>query len=195
MMKLSERFDDAVAYANRVHGNQRRKGTEVPYLSHLLAVASLVLEYGGDEEEAIAALLHDAPEDRGGAPILEEIRERFGSRVAGIVEGCSDSLVEDPRQKEPWQFRKERYHEHLRESGDSSVLLVSAADKLHNARATLGDVQRFGPAVWNRFHSTPQQALWNYRELLDTYRASTDPRVRHAVADLQPVVDALAEVT
>ena len=150
-MKLSERFDDAVAYANRVHGNQRRKGSEVPYLSHLLAVASLVLEYGGDEDEAIAALLHDAPEDRGGAPLLEQIRERFGDRVAGIVEGCSDSLVEDPRQKEPWQFRKERYHEHLRETSDSSILLVSAADKLHNARATLNDVQRLGPSVWNRF--------------------------------------------
>jgi (p)ppGpp synthase/HD superfamily hydrolase len=190
-MKLSERFDDAVAYANRVHGNQRRKGSEVPYLSHLLAVASLVLEYGGDEDEAIAALLHDAPEDRGGAPVLERIRERFGDRVAGIVEGCSDSLVEDPRQKEPWQFRKERYHEHLRETSDSSVLLVSAADKLHNARATLSDVQRLGPSVWHRFQSTPKQALWNYRELLEAYRASTDPRVQHAVAELQPVVDAL----
>lgn len=194
-MKLSERFDDAVAYANRVHGNQRRKGSEVPYLSHLLAVASLVLEYGGDEDEAIAALLHDAPEDRGGAPLLEQIRARFGDRVAGIVEGCSDSLVEDPRQKEPWQFRKERYHEHLRETSDSSVLLVSAADKLHNARATLNDVQRLGPSVWHRFQSTPEQALWNYRELLEAYRASTDPRVRHAVAELQPVVDALDKLT
>ncbi|MGB6522770.1 MAG: HD domain-containing protein [Candidatus Cybelea sp.] len=194
-MKLSERFDDAVAYANRVHGNQRRKGSEVPYLSHLLAVASLVLEYGGDEDEAIAALLHDAPEDRGGSPVLERIRERFGDRVAGIVEGCSDSLVEDPRQKEPWQFRKERYHEHLRETGDSSVLLVSAADKLHNARATLSDVQRLGPSVWNRFSSTPEQALWNYRELLEAYRASADPRVQHAVAELQPVVDALDALT
>jgi len=193
-MKLSERFDDAVAYANRVHGKQRRKGSEVPYLSHLLAVASLVLEYGGDENEAIAALLHDAPEDRGGAPVLEQIRERFGDRVAGIVEGCSDSLVEDPRQKEPWQFRKERYHEHLRETSDSSILLVSAADKLHNARATLNDVQRLGPSVWHRFQSTPEQALWNYRELLDAYRASADPRVAHAVADLQPVVDALDEL-
>ena len=194
-MKLSERFDDAVAYANRVHGNQRRKGSDVPYLSHLLAVASLVLEYGGDEDEAIAALLHDAPEDRGGAPVLEQIRERFGDRVAGIVEGCSDSLVEDPRQKEPWQFRKERYHEHLRETGDSSVLLVSAADKLHNARATLSDVQHLGPSVWNRFHSTAAQAIWNYRELLDAYRASADPRVQHVVADLAPVVDALEALT
>ncbi|HEY2474833.1 MAG TPA: HD domain-containing protein [Candidatus Cybelea sp.] len=191
-MKLSERFDDAVAYANCVHATQRRRGTEVPYLSHLLEVAGLVLEYGGNEEEAIAALLHDAPEDRGGLPRLEQIRQRYGDRVAEIVEGCSDSLVEDPRNKEPWLQRKERYQQRLRVTNDASVLLVSVADKLHNARQTVSDLQHLGPTVWGRFHSTPAQALWNYRELMKAYHASNDPRVRHVLADLEPVVDELA---
>jgi (p)ppGpp synthase/HD superfamily hydrolase len=194
-MMLSERFDDAVAYAGLVHRNQRRKGTDIPYMSHLLAVASIVLEYGGDEDEAIAALLHDAPEDQGGARQLDEIRRRFGARIAEIVEGCSDTLVEDPQNKEPWRGRKERYHSRLGETTDSSILLVSAADKLHNARATLSDVRRLGPTVWNRFKGGRDGVIWNYEALLATYGASEDARVRGVVAELQPVVSMLVELS
>lgn len=164
-------------------------------MSHLLAVASIVLEYGGDEDEAIAALLHDAPEDHGGARELEQIRRRFGERVAVIVEGCSDSLAEDPRNKEAWRERKERYHSSLRDTTDSSILLVSAADKLHNARATLSDVRRLGPTVWNRFRRGREGVLWNYEALLAAYSASKDDRVQGVFAELQPVVAMLVELS
>jgi (p)ppGpp synthase/HD superfamily hydrolase len=192
MTILSERFDEAVGYANLVHRNQRRKGTEIPYMSHLLAVASIVLEYGGNEDEAIAALLHDAPEDHGGARELEQVRRRFGQRVAEIVEGCSDSLADDPLAKEPWRSRKERYHGHIRATTDSSVLLVSAADKLHNARATLSDLRRLGPIVWDRFKAGRDGVIWNYEVLVEAYSTSNDARVRQVVAELEPVVAALS---
>jgi (p)ppGpp synthase/HD superfamily hydrolase len=193
MVVLSDRFADAFAYANAVHRKQRRKGTEIPYVSHLLAVASIVLEAGGDEDEAIAALLHDAPEDQGGHPQLEQIRARFGERVAAIVEGCSDSLVVEPWAKEDWRVRKKRYHDRARQTADSSVLLVSAADKLHNARATLADLQRVGPAVWDRFTGGRDGSLWNYETLLKLYADSGDPRVRQLAAELDPIVKALEE--
>jgi (p)ppGpp synthase/HD superfamily hydrolase len=162
-------------------------------VSHLLAVASIVLEAGGDEDEAIAALLHDAPEDQGGHPQLEQIRARFGERVAAIVEGCSDSLVVEPWAKEDWRVRKKRYHDRARQTADSSVLLVSAADKLHNARATLADLQRVGPAVWDRFTGGRDGSLWNYEALLKLYAGSGDPRVRQLAAELDPIVKALEE--
>ena len=193
MVVLSDRFADAFTYANAVHRNQRRKRTEIPYVSHLLAVASIVLEAGGDEDEAIAALLHDAPEDQGGHPQLELIRARFGDRVAAIVEDCSDSLEVDPWAKEEWRARKERYHEHARQTSDSSVLLVSAADKLHNARATLADLQRIGPGVWDRFTGGRDGTLWSYETLLKLYADSGDPRVRQLAAELDPIVKALEE--
>ncbi len=194
MTILTNRFDDALRYAAIVHRNQRRKGTDVPYLSHLLGVASLVLENGGDEGETIAALLHDAAEDKGGTRELDQIQARFGSRVAEIVEACSDSLERDPAKKPPWHERKVAYHRHLRESGDPSVLLVSAADKLHNARATLTDVRTFGRSVWKRFSATREDALWNYRELLKIYAAAskTDERLRPLVRELRRVVRELA---
>ncbi|HET6275980.1 MAG TPA: HD domain-containing protein [Candidatus Cybelea sp.] len=194
-MTLSDRFSEALGYANLVHRNQARKGTEIPYVSHLLAVASIVLERGGDEDEAIAAVLHDAPEDCGGAPILEQIRNRFGDRVAEIVDGCSDSLEVDPLAKEAWRPRKERYHNHVRETSNASVLLVSAADKLHNARAMLSDRQRLGPALWDRFNGGRDGTLWNYEVLLEVYAASTDDRVRAIAAELAPIVAALAELS
>jgi (p)ppGpp synthase/HD superfamily hydrolase len=190
---LSDRFADAFAYANSVHRNQGRKGTEIPYVSHLLAVASIVLEAGGDEDEAIAALLHDAPEDQGGHPQLEQIRVRFGDRVAAIVEGCSDSLTVEPWAKEDWRVRKERYHDHARRTADSSVLLVSASDKLHNARATLADLQRVGPGVWDRFTGGREGSLWNYETLRKLYADSDDPRVRQLAAELDPIVKGLEE--
>lgn len=195
MPTLSDRFSEALGYANLVHRAQKRKGSDIPYVSHLLAVASIVLERGGSEDEAIAALLHDAPEDCGGEEQLEQIRVRFGDRVAEIVEGCSDSLASDPLAKEAWRPRKERYHAHVRETSNASVLLVSAADKLHNARSTLSDRQRLGPAVWERFSGGRDGTLWNYEVLLEVYATSTDERVRAIAAELGPVVAALAELS
>jgi len=192
---LSDRFSEALSYANLVHRPQTRKGTEIPYVSHLLAVASIVLERGGDEDEAIGALLHDAPEDCGGRPILEQIRQQFGDRVAAIVEGCSDSLESDPLAKEAWRPRKERYHTHVRAIPNASVLLVSAADKLHNARSMLSDRQRLGPTLWERFKGGRDGTIWNFEVLLEVYAASTDDRVRAIASELAPVVAALAELS
>ncbi|HEY5425752.1 MAG TPA: HD domain-containing protein [Candidatus Tumulicola sp.] len=189
---LSPRFDKALAYAARVHRTQKRKGPEIPYVSHLLAVAAIVLENGGDEDEAIAALLHDAAEDQGGLPRLADIRAQFGERVADVVEACSDSLEEDPEKKKPWKMRKERYQRHLRESRDASAYLVSAADKLHNARATLEDLVTHGPTVWNRFSVGRSETLWNYEELLGVYSAGPrDPRRAPIVRRLKAVVEQL----
>jgi len=193
VMVLSARFEDALVYANVVHRNQRRKSTQIPYVSHLLGVASIVLEFGGDEDEAIAALLHDAREDQGGERELEQIRSRFGDRVAAIVAGCSDDMPEDPKHKLPWPERKATYQEHIRSTTDRSVLLVSAADKLHNARATLYDLRRHGPSVWSRFKAGRDASLWNYRSLIDAYSAhSSDGRVSGVVNELRRVVEELS---
>ena len=188
-MILSARFEEALTYAARLHRKQMRKGTDIPYVSHLLAVASIVLEYGGDEDEAIAALLHDGPEDQGGSRVLDEIRESFGPRVASIVEACSDSMTESPDDKEGWRERKERYIRHLRETTDQSVYLVSVADKLHNGRAIASDVRSFGPSVWGRFKGGREGTIWNYRALLGAYEARAhDDRVKRAVDELRLVV-------
>jgi GTP pyrophosphokinase len=170
-MRLGERFREALLFAAELHEGQVRKGTTTPYISHLLAVAALVLEAGGDEEEAIAALLHDGPEDRGGRRTLERIRERFGDRVAAIVEGCSDTL-ETP--KPPWRPRKEAYIAHLRGHADRSQRLVSLCDKLHNLRAILADYRRVGESLWDRFRAGREEILWYHRSLLEVYRASGD---------------------
>jgi GTP pyrophosphokinase len=137
---LSPDFTQALVFANELHHAHWRKKPSIPYVSHLLAVASIVLEYGGDEDEAIAALLHDAVEDRGGRPTLERIKRRFGSAVADIVQACSDAEV---KPKPPWRERKERYIEHVT-AASASVRLVSAADKLHNARSILKDYREIG---------------------------------------------------
>lgn len=165
-MPLSPRFEDALVFAHRLHAQQLRKGTAIPYISHLLAVASIVLEYGATEEEAIAALLHDAIEDQGGAAVREEIRRRFGDRVVEIVNGCSDA---DVMPKPPWQERKEAYIAHLR-SASPSVLLVSTADKLHNARTILADYRTLGEALWERFTGGKEGTLWYYRTLVEILR-------------------------
>ena len=164
-MALSERFDQALQYANALHRTQLRKTTSVPYVSHVLAVASLVLEHGGDEDEAIAALLHDAVEDQGGLPTLEQIRLRFGDRVAEIVKGCTDAWTTP---KPPWLERKRAYLEHLG-TAPASVRLVAAADKLHNARSVLADYLEIGEALWPRFSSGRDHQLWYYRALADTF--------------------------
>jgi (p)ppGpp synthase/HD superfamily hydrolase len=170
---LTERFTEAVRYAVVVHATQVRKGTDVPDIGHLLGVASLVVDAGGDEEHAIAALLHDTAEDHGGEARLADIRARFGPRVARIVEECSDSLTGDPAGKEEWLLRKQE-HLHRLESAGRDTLLVVAADKVHNARAIVTDLQTLGPdRAFRRFKGTPQQVLWYYEENL---RISMDPR-------------------
>jgi (p)ppGpp synthase/HD superfamily hydrolase len=179
---LTERFDEALAYASDAHRDQVRKGTRVPYVSHLLAVAGRVLEEGGDEDEAIAALLHDVVEDQGGAARLADVAARFGSRVAAIVAGTSDT---DQSPKPPWRQRKERYLAHLADPSTSrSVLLVSAADKLHNARTIVRDLGADGPSTWARFNAGVDDQLWYYRELREIL-------VRRLPG---PLTDELAEV-
>lgn len=166
MTVLGKRFEEALVYATQLHAGQYRKDKDVPYVAHLLAVTSLVLEAGGDEDEAIAALLHDAPEDLGGRETLEQIRRRFGQRVAAIVEGCTDTFE---RPKPPWRQRKEAYVARLRRASPSERL-VSVADKLHNARTILADYRLVGEALWVRFNGGRQGTLWYYRALVETYR-------------------------
>jgi (p)ppGpp synthase/HD superfamily hydrolase len=173
-MKLSSRFEEALVYAARLHADQQRKGSGVPYVAHLLGVASIALENGAGEDEAIAALLHDAIEDQGGAATREEIRRRFGEVVVAIVDGCTDS---DTQPKPPWRQRKEAYLAHLRTAG-ASVRLVSASDKLHNARAILWDYRLEGEALWRRFKGGREGSLWYYRSLIAVYRqAGSTPLV------------------
>jgi (p)ppGpp synthase/HD superfamily hydrolase len=157
----SDRFKGALALAAELHADQTRKSTDIPYVEHLLGVASIAIEYGAGEDEAIAALLHDAAEDRGGRSVLDMIRERFGSAVADIVESCTDTF-EDP--KPDWIVRKVRYVAHVRES-TPSARLVSAADKLHNARAILRDYRAIGDEVFKRFKRSKYHVLWYYRSL------------------------------
>ena len=165
---LSERFVKALGYAARLHARQTRKKTNRPYIGHLLGVASIVIEYGGDEEMAIAALLHDAVEDQGGLPRLSEIRRKFGARVARIVDGCTDAYS-DP--KPPWRARKLAYiHRVAHESAD--VRLVSAADKLSNARETLAELRLHGHRVFKKFAGKKKGTLWYYRTLIMTFQAA-----------------------
>jgi len=190
---MNGRFYEALVYAARLHEGQRRKGGKVPYVSHLLAVCALVLEAGGTEDEAIAALLHDGPEDRGGREELERIRATFGDEVAHIVEGCSDSLV-DTRvtKKAPWRERKENYLKHLA-TADASTLLVSVADKLHNARTTERDVAREGIEFFDNFPEAGRAGtLWYYHELLAAYgRCPKDPRREPLLDELVAIVGRL----
>jgi (p)ppGpp synthase/HD superfamily hydrolase len=166
--KLTTRFDEALQYASELHRTQTRKGGDIPYLGHLLSVASLVIEGGGTETQAIAGLLHDAVEDQGGAPVLCEIREKFGDDVAIIVADCSDT---DQVLKPPWKPRKEAYIKHLDYVSEATIL-VSLCDKVDNARAILRDFRTDGPKVWERFsEKNPQEHLWYYRELHKVFKA------------------------
>ena len=164
---LGQRFDDALTFAAKLHARQIRKGSGVPYIAHLMGVASIALEYGADEDEAIAALLHDAIEDQGGAEAGEEIRKRFGDRVAAIVEGCTDA---DVKPKPPWRQRKEAYIAHIK-CASPSIHLVSAADKLYNARAISKDYRSIGDELWGRFKGKKEGTLWYYRSLSDVFLA------------------------
>ena len=185
--RLTPTFTEAMAYAAEKHATQTRKGGGIPYLGHLLSVAGYVIEADGTETEAIAALLHDAAEDQGGEETLAEIREKFGANVADIVTECSDTF-ETP--KPPWRERKENYIRHLSEASDSA-LLVSLADKLHNARAILRDYRDIGDELWARFSvKDPRQHLWYYRSLLDVYAQRVD---NWMVDELRQVIDELEQ--
>jgi (p)ppGpp synthase/HD superfamily hydrolase len=185
-----ERLANALGFATQLHATQKRKGSGVPYISHLLAVAAIVLEHGGTEDEAIAALLHDAVEDQGGQATLALIRDRYGDTVAAIVAGCTDT---DEVHKPSWRPRKERYLAHFADA-PPSVLLVVAADKLHNARSVLADYRELGDALWPRFTGNRDGTLWYYRAVADALRArvqSGSDNLKKLVADLNRTVDEL----
>lgn len=190
--ELTYRFREALELTYQLHARQRRKGDAgIPYLGHLLGVCSLVIEDGGSEDEAIAALLHDAVEDQGGAQTLADIRRRFGPHVASIVEQCSDT---DQVPKPPWRERKQTYLAHLEAVGTpQSVLRVSAADKLHNARAILDDYRRHGDQLWERFTTrSAADQLWYYTELARILRhrlpGQLTDRLNETVGALQDAV-------
>ncbi len=172
-LKLGPRFRRAFLFAADKHAGQARKASTIPYIAHLMGVASLVLEFGGDEDMAIAALLHDVVEDCGGAPMLAQVRRRFGNRVAKIVAGCTDS---DTTPKPAWRERKESYIRHLK-NADAETRLVSAADKLNNVRSILTDYRDVGEAIWARFHGGRDGTLWYYRTLLEEFLESKPNRL------------------
>lgn len=171
----------------RKHAGQLRKGTGVPYISHLLSVAGLVLEAGGDEDLAIAALLHDVVEDCGGAPMLKQVHRRFGKHVAHVVEGCTDAFTIP---KPPWRQRKEQYLKNLCHA-DADVRLVSAADKLHNVRTLLADYREHGESIWERFQGKRDGSLWYYRALVAEFRRT---RANRLVRELERVVAELVSL-
>ena len=164
-MRLSPKFEKALAYATRVHGGQLRKKTRIPYIAHILGVTAIAMEYGATETEAIGALLHDAVEDAGGAKRLRDIERKFGKAVAKIVDGCTDT---DQTPKPPWLARKQAYIAHLKHAS-ASTQIVSASDKLHNLRAILMDYRTEGDKLWSRFNGGKQGTLWYYAALLEAF--------------------------
>ena len=189
MTAYGARFEEALVYAASLHRDQTRKGSETPYVTHLLAVAAIVGENGGTEDEAVAALLHDAPEDRGGRERLEDIRRRFGDAVAEIVDGCTDTY-EDP--KPAWRPRKEAYVERV-STASPSVQLVSAADKLHNARSILADLRAVGEELWTRFTGGREGTLWYYRALVEAYAEAGSDAVVEELDRVVWEIEALTE--
>jgi len=187
---LSDRFERALAFATRAHVKQLKKGTSVPYAAHLLGVASLVLDAGGDEDLAIAALLHDVVEDCGGDARRKEILSEFGARVAHVVEGCTDT---DKKPEPPWRKRKEDYLTHLRTS-DTDTRLVSAADKLYNARSILADYREIGEAVFERFSGKRDGTLWYYRALVKEFRRGKRNRLTDELERVMAELERLAGV-
>jgi (p)ppGpp synthase/HD superfamily hydrolase len=193
---LTGRFTSAVDYARHIH-IERRKGTDVPYMAHLLGVASLVMGEVGyvrfpvTEDMVIAALLHDAAEDHGGLPRLKDIEHNFGSNVARMVAALSDGLTEDPGNKKLWLERKQAYIQRLRQE-PADVQLISAADKLYNAKAILEDNRKIGPRVWERFKRGRNDQLWYFDELIKVFKSS---EVNRIVDELERVVNELRQVS
>jgi (p)ppGpp synthase/HD superfamily hydrolase len=170
MVALTERFTDALVYATRLHATQTRKGKPTPYIAHLLGVTALVLEDGGDETEAIAALLHDALEDQPEKTSPEEIQQRFGAEVLNLILACTDTPPDyKGGPKPPWKERKEKYLAHLRATNSREVLQLAMADKLHNLRDLVADYRVDGDKVWGRFNAGKEKQLWLYQSLLDIF--------------------------
>jgi len=169
---LTDRFTDALGFAERLHRDQTRKGNDIPYVSHLLAVAATVLEWGGDEDTAIAALLHDAVEDQGGLETAQRIRERFGDRVANLVLACSDSVSADRADMGPWEPRKRAYIAKLA-GADQSAALIAAADKLHNLTSLIRDLRANGRETLTRF-SVPDRLLWYFTSVIEALAPHED---------------------
>jgi (p)ppGpp synthase/HD superfamily hydrolase len=187
-MEVSSRFKDALTFAFDVHREQNKKGGSIPYISHLLEVAALVLSYGGSEDEAIGALLHDAVEDHPDVASFKLIGERYGERVGEIVQSCSDaSSIPKP----PWTERKEKYIAHIAHA-DESALMVAAADKLANARAVIKDHHLVGESVWKRFNAPKPEQLWYYRTVTEALgERAKEGRVRELVEELKRAVAVL----
>lgn len=195
-LHLSRRFTEAVDYARHLH-IERRKGTDIPYMAHLLGVAALVMGEAGHvpflvtEDMVVAALLHDAVEDHGGLPRMKDVELNFGADVAHMVEGLSDSFVEDSRNKKPWRERKEAYVDRLR-GEPVQVQLISVADKLYNARAILEDYRVVKEEIWNRFNRGREDQLWYFDELLKAFR---EVRLGRIVDEFARVVHQLREIS
>ncbi|MDP6775617.1 MAG: HD domain-containing protein [Candidatus Latescibacteria bacterium] len=187
--KAQTRFEEAIVFAHRLHAGQVRKASNTPYIAHLLSVASLVLEAGGSQDEAVAALLHDAVEDQGGREVLAEIRRRFGDAVARIVEGCSDT---DRTPKPPWRERKVSFIASLADA-TPEVRRVTAADKLHNVLSLLWDYRKSGDTIWDVFNGGKEGTLWYYREVACALGRDADAplaqELSRAVAELDSLVD------
>jgi len=191
-VKVTARFTDAVELAREAHDEVTRKSTNIPYLAHVMSVAALVFEAGGDEDQAIAGLLHDVAEDAGGESALANIAEHFGDRVAAIVRSCSDSLVEDPADKAPWGPRKVAYLRSLANTSNDAIV-VSACDKLHNARSILADLRAIGDEVFARFNADAgvDGVLWYYTALADALSArleQLDDAARQLASELRRTV-------
>lgn len=187
-----EQLSRALTYALELHWDQYRKGTSAPYFSHLMAVSSLVMEQGGGTDEVIAALLHDAAEDRGGERALQDIAARFGPNVADLVRHCSDSVVDTAEQEKPsWEERKKAYLAHIKDK-PQGARLISLADKLHNSRAILLDFRRLGDDLWKRFNPDKNQIVWYYRSLVKAFQAAGPSPL---LGELQRVVFELEELT
>jgi (p)ppGpp synthase/HD superfamily hydrolase len=193
-MKLTDRFESALRFAAKSHDGQLRKGSRTPYISHPMAVAALVMEYGGTEDQVIGALLHDVMEDCG--VTFARIERSYGTKVARIVEDCSDCHAAPGSAKPPWAERKRAYLSHLAKASRAS-LLVSAADKLHNARSIVHDVMHFGPGVWKRFRASPGEMLWYYSSLVAAFdaRARSDFRRGPAAAKFRSLLVELRQAT
>jgi (p)ppGpp synthase/HD superfamily hydrolase len=186
--KLSEKFSRALTYMAELHRNQKRKGTRIPYVGHLLEVAGIVIEYGGNEDQAIAALLHDAVEDQGGPKTRKEIRKKFGEKMATIVDWCSDT---DKKPKPPWRERKETYLRQIARAPESAIL-VTAADKLQNIRAITRDYRTIGNRLWKRFSGGKSGTLWYHRALVEEYKKTgADARI---IAELDRAVSELEKL-
>lgn len=190
VIHLTDRFLSAFSMAFEKHAYQRRKHTQTPYIAHLMTVTSLVLENGGDEDQAIAALLHDAVEDQGGLETLQEIKEAFGDRVAEYVDGCTDSYT---KPKPPWEDRKAAYLEKLRGSTDQ-VKLISLADKVHNARAILRDLQEIGDWTWEKFAGKKAGTLWYYQSLANIFDSAPYRSLTRELRDLVEEIITLANL-